>query len=49
MKTIPETDGQEKRHWETREKEQDQSKRCRNKKIVDVLANEEGKEGEEED
>ena len=49
MVTTPETDGQEKRHDETGEKEQDQRKRQWNKKIVDVLANEEGKEGEEQD
>ena len=49
MGTTPETDGQEKRHDESGEKEQDQSKRWRNKKIEDVWANEEGQEGKEED
>ena len=46
MEIPPKTDGQEKRH-ETGEKEQDQKKKWRSKKIVDVLANEEGKEVKE--
>ena len=49
MVTTPETDGKEKHHDETGEKEQDQSKRWWNKKIKDVLANQEGQEGKEED
>ena len=49
MGTTPETDGQEKRHEEIGEKEQDQSKRWWNKKIEDVLANQEGQEGKEQD
>ena len=49
MVTTPETDGQEKRHDETGEKEQDQSKRWWNKKIEDVWANKEGQEGKEDE
>ena len=49
MVTTPETDGQEKRHEQTGEKEQDQRKRGWNKKIGDVLVNEEGKEVKEQD
>ena len=49
MVTTPETDGQEKRHDETGEKGARPKQKMMEQKIEDVLANEEGQEGKEDE